>query len=122
MRDDGEFGRIDRVAEQVRRELGDILMRSAKDPRLEDCVVARVRMSKDMRVAWVHLSVYPEELRRDVEDALRSAKGYLRRELAARVDLRRSPELRFQFDDGAKTLIEMDALVRGLASDPPDGE
>ena len=117
-----QFGRIDRVAEQVRRELGDILMRSAKDPRLRDCVVARVRMSKDLRVAWVHLSVYPEDLRGDVEEALGAATGYLRRELAARVDLRRSPELRFQFDEGPKRLIEMDALVRGLDTDTSDDE
>jgi len=108
------YGRVERVAEQVRRELGDILIRKTKDPRLHACVVSRVRMSKDLRVAWVSLSVFPEERRQDAEKALEAATGYLRRELSARVDLRRSPELRFEFDDAARQLIEMDKLTRSL--------
>ena len=114
------FARVDRVAEQVRREVGDILKRKTKDPRLAKCVVSRVRMSNDLRVAWVFLSVYPEDLRAEVTDALTSATGYIRRELSTRLDLRRCPELRFDFDDGAKRLIEMSALIHSLDTDEDD--
>jgi len=116
MHEPTNFSRIERVAELVRRELGDILTRKTKDPRLLECKVTRVRMAKDLRVAWVYLSVYPEDGRPEVLKGLEAATGFLRRELSSRLDLRRSPELRFQFDDGPRRLVEMDDLLDSLGA------
>ena len=110
--DDVGYGRTDRVAERVKREISDVFQRQINDPRLKDCVVSRVRMSGDMQVAWVLLSVWPEEIRPDVTKALEKASGFLRREVGRRMSLRHSPELRFEFDDGVTTLMGIDRLLQ----------
>jgi ribosome-binding factor A len=124
--DDLTYGRTDRVAERVKRELSDVLQRDINDPRLKDVVVSRVRMSNDNQVAWVLLSVWPVEIRDDVTKALERASGYLRRAVGRRLTLRHSPDLRFEFDDGASHLLGMDALLKNadMGPDPKetDGE
>ena len=118
--DDLSYGRTDRAAERVKRELSDVLQRKVKDPRLRDCLVSRVRMSPDMQVAWVSLSVWPEEIRPDVEQALSRASGFLRREVGRRLSLRHSPELRFEFDDGTSNLLDMDQLLKDADMGPDE--
>jgi ribosome-binding factor A len=105
--------RVARVEELVRRELADIFLRSVKDPRLQQCVVSRVAMSRDLRVARVWLSAYGQD-EEEIHSALSKASGYLRREVARRLDLRNSPELRFEMDRGPRQLMEMSELLRGL--------
>ena len=116
----GSYTRVERVEELLRRELSEILQRRVKDPRLQNCVVTRVQMSNDLRVAQVWLSVYPPEEIPEAEAALEKAAGFLRREVSKRLDLRRAPELRFEFDEGPKTLLEMDLLLRSLEKSPPE--
>ncbi|MDA1191298.1 MAG: 30S ribosome-binding factor RbfA [Candidatus Poribacteria bacterium] len=114
------YTRAERVAEQLKRELGDVLQREVKDPRLRQCVVANVRLSGDLRVAWVGLSVYPAEEKPGVERALNKASGFIRRQVTRRMKLRNSPELRFEFDDGAKRLIDMTQLIDQVDKGEPD--
>jgi len=120
--DDLTFGRTDRVAERIKRELSDVLQRKVNDPRLRDVVVSRVRMSNDNQVAWVLLSVWPIEIREDVDKALQRASGFLRREVGRRLTLRHSPDLRFEFDDGASHLLDMDALLKNADMGPDEEE
>ncbi|GIX08233.1 MAG: hypothetical protein KatS3mg115_2636 [Candidatus Poribacteria bacterium] len=112
--------RAERAAELLRRELSDVLQRRAKDPRLNDVVVTRVQMSSDLRVAKVWLSVYPPEEIPEVKKALEKAKGFLRREVAGRMDLRRAPELRFEFDRGAEYAVRMEQLLRAVPKAPTE--
>ena len=117
--DDLTYGKTDRVAERVKRELSDVLQRDINDPRLRDVVVSRVRMSNDNQVAWVLLSVWPVEIRDDVTKALERASGFLRRAVGRRLTLRHSPDLRFEFDDGASQLLDMDRLLKDADMGPP---
>ncbi len=110
----GSFPRSDRVASSLMRELNEILQRDVKDPRLTGCAVMRVRLSRDLKVAWVYLSVFPKENWRSVERALEKASGFLRREAGRRLRLRRSPELRFERDEGVDKMMEMDKILKGL--------
>jgi len=105
--------RAERIAALLKRELADIFLRKVKDPRLRACVVSDVRLSNDLRVAWVKLSAYGADevaLRR----ALEKANGFIRREASSRLDLRHSPELRFEMDHGAEILMEMTQKIRAL--------
>ncbi len=110
----GSFPRSDRVASSLMKELSEILQRDVKDPRLAGCTVMRVRLSRDLKVAWVYLSVFPKENWKAAEKALKKASGFIRREAGRRLRLRRSPELRFQRDEGVDNMLEMDKILKGL--------
>lgn len=91
-----------RVAERIRAELANILVREVSDPRLEGVRVTRVEVSGDLQVAWVYLTLGQEDseaARKRVMAGTRAAQGRLRHLLAGKVDLRRAPELRFSFDE-----------------------
>lgn len=118
----GSFPRSDRVASSLMRELSEILRRDVKDPRLKGCSVMRIRLSRDLKVAWVHLSVFPKEDWPKVERALEKASGYLRREVGKRLRLRSSPELRFKRDEGVDKMLEMDQLLKGLDTGSDENE
>ena len=119
----GRSRRLDRVADLIRSELSDVLLLRVKDPRVARALVTvtGVDVSPDLRHARVFVSaVGTPQVARDSLQGLRSAAGYLRRELGQRIHLKYTPELRFErdpaLDRGAR--IE-EALAR---SGPPPGE
>lgn len=92
--------RINRINEEIQRELS-ALMRTLKDPRLQNGLVSvtRVDTTGDLRYARVYISVLDKSTEKDVMRGLRSAAGYLRRELGHSLQLRYTPELQFIADD-----------------------
>ena len=114
----------DRMAEDIHRELTDIF-RQVKDPRVSSmCYVVRTELAG----VGSHCKVYVSSLK-GAEDAkesvkgLKSAAGFIRRELFARLKMRKSPELHFIADDsiarGAEVTRKLDALVQDA---PAEGE
>jgi len=107
--------RITRINEGILRELTG-LMRELKDPRLGQGLVSitRVEATQDLKFAKVYLSVYGEVDQKEMRKGLRSSAGFLRRELAHRLDFRTVPELTFVLDDsithGAKILGMIEEL------------
>lgn len=93
-----------RVADRLREELTTILAREVRDPRLENVMVTRVEMPDDLSFARVLVrTIVPVEdlaSKKQVLSGLVSAAGRLRKSLAGRIGLRRTPELRFYWDDG----------------------
>lgn len=92
--------RINRINEEIQRELAS-LFRTLKDPRLQSGLVSitRVDTTGDLRYCRVSVSVLEQSAVKDVMRGLRSASGYLRRELGHRLNLRYTPELQFVADD-----------------------
>ncbi len=118
--------RPDRVAEQIRMEMGRIFQRDLKDPRVGLATCTRVQVSGDLRVAKVYVSVLAEpERQRDAMAALAHATGYVRRLLAGRLGLRVAPEIRFVFDPSVEYGIELERLLeetRRSSTPEADGE
>jgi len=110
--------RIQRVGELLREELSHLLQRQLRDPRLSPLTtITEVKVSPDLSQAKVYFSVMgSEEEKVAVQQALEAASGYLRRELAHRLSLRRIPELSFHRDDSmeraARILSILDAIAR----------
>ena len=108
--------RIERVNNLIRHEVSSLLQRQVKDPRLGSFVtVTGVSTSSDLRYAKIFVSrIGTEEEKQQTLGGLAAASGFLRNELAKRLDLRRIPELRFQWDDsierGARLLKLMDSF------------
>lgn len=92
--------RIGRINEEIQRELS-ALLRTVKDPRLQSglVTVTHVDTTSDLRFAKVYISALNKDQEKDMMKGLKSAAGYLRRELGAALRLRYTPELQFIADD-----------------------
>ena len=101
--------RIGRINEEIQRELS-ALLRTVKDPRLQNGLVTitHVDTTSDLRYAKIFISALDKSQEKDMMKGLKSASGYLRRELGRALNLRHTPELTFFRDDsmakGAKIL------------------
>ena len=108
--------RTDRIGDQLRAELADLLLREVKDPRVKLASVLAVEVSGDLRHAVVHVSVLGAEAERlATVEALTHARGFLRSEIARRLrHLRVSPELNFKLDRGAEHSQNISNLLETL--------
>ncbi|MCL1965148.1 MAG: 30S ribosome-binding factor RbfA [Firmicutes bacterium] len=94
------YERIDRISEEVRRELDRVLREEVRDPRVSGTwSITRVEVTRDLRYAKVRVSVLEDESRLPLLKALKSAAGFIRRELGRNLNLRYTPELLFETDD-----------------------
>jgi ribosome-binding factor A len=105
--------RIDRISEEVKRELSDIIQNHIKDPRLPPFVsVTSVRVTKDLMHAKSFVSVLgTEEQKLGALKALQSAAGYIRHEIGQRVKLRFTPEFHFHLDDSIEHGMHISKLI-----------
>ena len=92
--------RIGRINEEIQRELAD-LMRSLKDPRLQSglLTITHVDTTPDLRYSRIFVSALDKSQEQEMMKGLKSAAGYLRRELGSALKLRYTPELQFVADD-----------------------
>lgn len=109
--------RIGRINEEIQRELAE-LIRSLKDPRVQKTLISitRVDTTPDLRYSKIYISVMDEEKQLDAMRGLKSAGGWLRRELGSNLKLRYTPELVFELDDSLKYGAHMFDLLTKLAS------
>lgn len=117
--------RHQRIAEQIRDEIAQMLRDEVKDPRIGFTSIVKVEVSTDLRVAKVYVSVFGnDEAKRNTMKGLESATPFIRHELAQRLRLRYVPEVRFVLDEsiahGAR-IAELLHQIRG-AGDPPGGK
>ncbi len=109
----GNMARIDKINEEVRREVANVI-RDLKDTRipLMTSVVA-VNVTNDLRYAKVYVSVMGDsETQKKAMEGLRSAAGFVRREMGKRVDLRYTPEFVFELDRSIEHGAKIDALLK----------
>jgi ribosome-binding factor A len=93
------YKRADRVADQIRMEVADILMRRIKDPRVRSVTVTDVELTADLRIAHIFVTTMEkDEAERDVFAGLAKASGFVRAELGRRLTLRYLPEVIFKKD------------------------
>ncbi len=107
--------KILRVNEDIRRVLS-ALLRDMKDPRLQQGMlsITEVDTTGDLRFAKVYISVLGQADEKELKKGLRSASGYLRRELGSRLDLRYTPELIFELDGSIARGAEISRLLNEL--------
>ena len=107
--------RIGRINEEIQRELS-ALLRTVKDPRLQGglLTITRVDTTSDLRWCKVYVSALDKSQEKDMLKGLKSAAGYLRRELGASLQLRYTPQLEFIADDS----IQHGAHILQMLRDP----
>lgn len=121
-----EFSRIDRIGDQMQRELAQLIQRDVKDPRVGMVTVNAVKVSRDLGYADIYVSLLStEELTEDSPEVkesisvLNKASGFLRGQVGRAMKLRVVPHLRFHFDTLQGYSRRMDCLIREAVGDKP---
>ena len=107
--------RIGRINEEIQKELSSLL-RNVKDPRVQDTMISitRVETTPDLRFTKVYVSFLQEDRAKEAMKGLKSAGGYLRRELGRTLNLRYTPEINWALDDSITYGAKMLALINSL--------
>src|ERR1700741_979560 len=105
--------RIDRIEEQLRMELSEIIEREIHDPRIGLTTVTAVKISPDLRHAHIFVTVLGDEgQRKKTLEGLRSAASFVRHSLSKRLQhMRRIPELTFEYDEEVEKSMRIEALL-----------
>ena len=116
--------RSGRLAEEIRKTISEMMLLDLKDPRLQTGMISisAVDVTRDLSYATIYLLVLGESLsdpasperKQEVLDAFTSANGFIRREVAHRIELRRVPELIFKIDESAEYGKHMDSILDSL--------
>jgi ribosome-binding factor A len=116
-----DFKRADRVADLIKQEISDILRRQAGDPRIANITVTDVKLTDDLRSARIYfVELGKDRLSADVEKGLSKAKGFLKRELGKRLQLRYIPELAFFYDPSFEYGSRIEKLLKEVRKDETD--
>src|ERR1044071_7771330 len=108
--------RPDRVGDQIRQELSEILSRGeVHDPGIGFITLTRVQVSADLQMARVfYTSLGDPNARKETSRALERATGFFRRQIGARLQLRRVPELEFRFDESIANQDRIEQILRDI--------
>lgn len=107
--------RIGRINEEIQKELSS-LIRTLKDPRVQETMISvtHVQTTPDLRYAKIYVSFLQQDQAADALKGLKSASGYLRRELGHALQLRYTPELQWALDDSITYGAKMMQLINSL--------
>ena len=102
----------ERIASIIRKNIAEIIQFEVKDPHLGFVSIPEVRVSKDFSYATVYVSFIKDEDIAPSLEVLNKAKGFIRSELASKLDTRRVPEIRFVLDEGYKVEERITELLK----------
>jgi ribosome-binding factor A len=115
--------RVNRVGEQMKKELGDIIGRKIKDPRIGFVTVTDVEVTGDLQQAKVFISVLGDDAQKEnTLKALAKAKGFIRTEIGQRIRLRKTPEITFEFDQSIDYGNRIETLLHEVQNQGRDEE
>jgi ribosome-binding factor A len=114
--------RPDRVGDQIRQELSEMLSRGdVHDPGIGFITLTRVTVSPDLQLARIYYtSLGDEKARKETSKALDRATPYMRRQVGGRLRLRRVPEFEFRFDRSVEHQDRIEQIIRDLHEHPPE--
>ncbi len=107
--------RIKRIEDRIQQELSELLIREVSDPRLKQIFVTGVKVDRELAFAEIYVSAVEGASRStEVLEGLRSASGFLRRALSARVELRSFPKMRFHWDPTPENADHIEKILAEL--------
>lgn len=107
--------RTNRVAEQMKKEIGEIINQKLKDPRVGFVTVTDIDLTNDLQQATIYISVLGEEAEKEESlTGLAKASGFIRSEVGKRIRLRKVPEIMFKFDEAHEYGNHIESILRNL--------
>lgn len=114
------FARVDRVKEQILRELAEMIRKDLKDPRTGFVTLTEVDVTRDYAHAKVYFTVLDEATREETQKVLDSSVGFLRKELGKRISLFNTPQLHFVYDESVVRGMNLSRLIDQVALEYKD--
>ncbi len=112
------YPRSERVAARIQEILSDLIKKKVQDPRIELVTISSVRLTSDLRIAYVYFSVFGDEERvAEATQGLKSSHGFIKRQVASQLGLRYMPELKFLHDQSFDHGTRMDQLLKSVLKD-----
>ena len=111
-------GRAQRLGDLIQREVSDLIRLEVRDPRVGMITVTSVDVSPDMSHAKVFFTVLERDKLQDTLDGLSRAAGFLRSQLARRIKMYTTPELRFEYDESVERGDRLSRLIDGALKKP----
>ncbi|MBI4685494.1 MAG: 30S ribosome-binding factor RbfA [Nitrospirae bacterium] len=108
------YKRSQRVGDLIREEVADIIMNKLKDPRIGFVTVTGVKITEDLKIATVYISILKKEEKESTLDILNSAKGFVRAELSKRVRMKFIPTLTFRIDEAIEYGNRIESLLKEI--------
>ncbi|WP_150305080.1 30S ribosome-binding factor RbfA [Pseudomonas saliphila] len=109
-----EYSRTQRVADQMQRELAQLIHRDVRDPRIGMVTLTAVEVSRDLAHAKVYLTLMGEATEEEIAQnlsALKDAAGFLRVQLGRSMKLRSVPQLHFHYDESVRRGVHLSSLI-----------
>ena len=116
----GQSNRTARIGDEIKRVVGMLIEREVKDPRIGFVTVTGVKVSRDISVATVYVTMGEMDDLEETMAGLSAAAGFLRKRLGELIKLRITPELRFIYDKSLDRGFQMNALLKRLADERND--
>ncbi len=115
------FKRSEKVAEAIQKIVSELILRGLKDPRIGFVTITGVKMTDDLSVAQIYYSVIGSEAdKKESQAGLKSAAGFIRKEVAGCLKLRHAPEIHFRFDDSLERANTIERLLRQIQEESHD--
>lgn len=112
--------RIERLNEQVKREISDILRSDVRDPRVGPVTVTEARVAPDLSIARVYVQpLGDDDEKKETLQGLKAASPHIRHELSKRLKVRTVPELRFESDNALEYGLHIEKLLSTIKSEEP---
>jgi ribosome-binding factor A len=113
--------RSEKVAEAIQKIVSELILRGLKDPRIGFVTITGVKMTDDLSIGKVYYSVVgSEEEKKESHAGLKSAAGFIRKEVGAQLKLRHVPEIHFKFDDTLERANNIERLLRQIQEEAHD--
>ena len=107
--------RMNKVDEEFKREISKIIDQDLKNPNITGLIsVTKVKTSSDLKSARVYISIINSKSKKNTLEGLKNATGYIRSELAKRVNLRYTPELIFEMDESLEYGAKIDSILKEI--------
>lgn len=111
------YSRAERVSVNIQAAITELLNKKMQDPRIEMATVSGVKISSDLRVADVYITIFGD--RKRISEAMKGfkkSKGFIKKNIAPKLGLKHMPDLRFFHDDSFDKAAKMDALIKAATA------
>jgi len=115
-----DFTRTQRLGEQIRRELSVLVQNEVKDPRVSMVSFTAIKLSRDLSHATVYCTLMNKDDKTETIQALNRASGFLRKKLAAEINARIVPALKFVYDESLDRGTHLTELINAARKDDAD--
>jgi ribosome-binding factor A len=107
--------KIERLEQIIQKEVSLILQSQVKDPRIASVIITDVEVTNDLSYAKIYINFLPSEhTNQEILDSIEKAKGFIRSRLSSQLDIRKVPQLLFEYDDSLDKGNRIDELLKNV--------